>query len=108
MSNRDDDLRDELRSHLDMATADRVSRGETPREAAAHARRELGNVGQIQEAARDVWGGRWILHGLQDVRYARRVFRRNPDNTVNLNLPSITLDVHHVQLIRTDHEEAHP
>ena len=38
----------------------------------------------------------------------RRVFRRNPDNTVNLNLPSITLDIHHVQLIRTDHEEARP
>ena len=31
----------------------------------------------------------------------RRVFRRNPDNTVNLNLPSITLDVHDVELIRS-------
>ena len=30
----------------------------------------------------------------------RRVFRRNPDNTVNLNLPSITLDIHDVELIR--------
>ena len=32
----------------------------------------------------------------------RRVFRRNPDNTVNLNLPSITLDIHDVELIRRD------
>jgi len=31
----------------------------------------------------------------------RRVFRRNPDNTVNLNLPSITLDVHDVELVRS-------
>jgi hypothetical protein len=31
----------------------------------------------------------------------RRVFRRNPDNTVNLNLPSITLDLHDVELIRS-------
>jgi hypothetical protein len=30
----------------------------------------------------------------------RRVFRRNPDNTVNLNLPSITLDIHDVEVIR--------
>jgi hypothetical protein len=37
----------------------------------------------------------------------RRVFRRNPDNTVNLNLPSITLDIHDVDLIRRD-EQAQP
>jgi hypothetical protein len=38
----------------------------------------------------------------------RRVFRRNPDNTVNLNLPSITLDIHGVELIRTSDERAQP
>lgn len=40
----------------------------------------------------------------------RRVFRRNPDNTVNLNLPSITLDIHDVELVRSDdhHEQVHP
>ena len=32
----------------------------------------------------------------------RRVYRRNPDNTVNLNLPSITLDIHDVELIRRE------
>jgi hypothetical protein len=32
----------------------------------------------------------------------RRVYRRNPDNTVNLNLPSITLDIHDVDLIRRE------
>jgi hypothetical protein len=36
--------------------------------------------------------------GLQ-VATRRRVFRRSPDNTVNLNLPSITLDIHDVELI---------
>src|SRR3984885_5740486 len=34
----------------------------------------------------------------------RRVFRRNPDNTVNLNLPSITLDIHDVELVRSGGE----
>jgi hypothetical protein len=35
------------------------------------------------------------------------VFRRNPDKTVNLNLPSITLDIHDVELISRD-EHAQP
>ncbi len=76
--NRDDDLRDELRAHLDMATADRVARGQRPDEAAAHARRQLGNVAQIAEAARDVWGRRWLTHAAQDLRYGLRAFRRHP------------------------------
>src|SRR5829696_5819874 len=78
MRDRDAELRDEIKSHLDMAIADRVARGETPEAAAAAARRELGNRSQIQEATRDVWGRRWIEQAAQDVRYALRVFRRNP------------------------------
>jgi hypothetical protein len=38
----------------------------------------------------------------------RRVFRRNPGNTVNLNLPSITLDIHDVELLRSGGEQAQP
>jgi hypothetical protein len=38
----------------------------------------------------------------------RRVFRRNPDNTVNLNLLSITLDIHDVELVRSGDEQAAP
>ena len=78
MKNRDAELRAEIDSHLDMAIADRIARGETLEAAAAAARRELGNLSQIQEATRDVWGGRWIEQAAQDVRYALRVFRRNP------------------------------
>ena len=51
---------------------------QTPEEAAAAAKRDLGNISQIQEATRDVWGRRWIEHAAQDVRYALRIFRRNP------------------------------
>jgi hypothetical protein len=36
----------------------------------------------------------------------RRVFRRNPDNSVNLNLPSITLDIRDVELVRSHEEQA--
>ncbi|MFE5096481.1 hypothetical protein ACFRCI_40765 [Streptomyces sp. NPDC056638] len=38
----------------------------------------------------------------------RRVFRRNPDNSVNLNLPSITLDIHDVEQVRSGDEQAQP
>ena len=60
MKDRDSELRAELESHLDMAIADRIARGEAPEAAAAAARHELGNLSQIQEATHDVWGGRWI------------------------------------------------
>jgi predicted permease len=78
MRDRDAELREELQTHLDEAIADRVERGESPRDAAAAARRQLGNISQIQEATRDVWGRRWIEHATQDVRYALRTFRRTP------------------------------
>lgn len=78
MRDKDADLRDELRAHLDMATADRIARGATPQEAAAAARKQLGNVPQIHEATLDIWGGRWIRQMRQDVLYACRIFRRNP------------------------------
>lgn len=38
----------------------------------------------------------------------RMVFRRNPDNTVNLNLLAITLDIHDVEVIRSDEHKAKP
>jgi len=61
-----------------MATADRVESGATPADAAAAARREFGNLSQVQEATHDAWGHRWLERAVQDVRYALRIFRRNP------------------------------
>lgn len=78
MRDRDSELRAEIQSHLEMATADRIARGEAPEAAAVAARRELGNLSQIEEATRDVWGGRWVDQAVQDVRYALRTVRRNP------------------------------
>jgi len=53
-------LAEELRSHLEMDEADRVARGETPRQAATNARRDFGNVGLVQELTRDMWAAIWI------------------------------------------------
>ena len=74
------DLADELKAHLEMSAKDRVARGESPTDAAAHAQREFGNVGLVQEIARDEWGaaGRWTEHLAQDVRFACRQLRRAP------------------------------
>lgn len=74
------DLADELRAHLEMSARDRIARGESPANAAAHARREFGNVGLVQEIARDEWGaaGRWTEYLAQDIRFAVRMLRRAP------------------------------
>ena len=75
---RTQELADELHEHLEMATADRIARGESPGEAAAAARREFGNVLLVQEISRDKWGrtGSWIENLGQDVRFALRMLRR--------------------------------
>jgi putative ABC transport system permease protein len=75
---RHEDLGDEIRTHLEMDTADRIDRGATPDAAARAARRELGNISHIQEATYDVWGWRWLERLAQDLRYAVRTLRRNP------------------------------
>src|SRR6476646_11625171 len=92
MRDRDADLRAEIEAHLTQAIEDRVARGEDPAAAAVAARRELGNVGQIQEADRDVRGGRWLEHLAQDLRYALRTFRRNPGFAL-VAILSLTLGV---------------
>lgn len=74
------ELADELRAHLEMAEAERVARGEAPRDAAINARREFGNAGLVQELARDTWGetGMWMERLGQDVRFALRILRKAP------------------------------
>jgi predicted permease len=72
------ELEHELRTHLEMAEADRVDRGESAASAAANARREFGNVGLVQEIARDSWSGGWMERFHADVRFALRTLRRAP------------------------------
>ena len=74
---REEELREEIETHLRMATSDRIDNGASPDDAVAAARREFGNIAQVQEATRDVWGRRWIETLAQDVRYALRTFSRN-------------------------------
>jgi predicted permease len=75
---RKDELDEELRTHLRMAVADRVERGETPDEARQNAMREMGNLPLIEEVTRAMWGAMWLERMLQDVRYALRQMTRAP------------------------------
>ena len=72
------DLAEELDSHLEMETADRVERGMAPGEARAAAVRQFGNKTRIAELARDTWTIPSLESLVKDVRYALRSIRRAP------------------------------
>ena len=75
---RDQELKEELEAHLRMAAQDRMERGETPADAQAKAKRELGNAALIAEVTHETWGWAGLYRFIHDVRYGARVLRRNP------------------------------
>jgi len=77
----EDDLQEEIRSHLKMAADDRVADGADPRGAQLESLKDFGNVALTTEAARRVWTPWWLeaLHDqVSDVRYAVRVLLKGP------------------------------
>ena len=68
----DRQLDEELHSHLELATQDRIDRGESPEHAAEAARREFGNVLLVRETVPDMWGWTPIEQFWQDLGYASR------------------------------------
>jgi predicted permease len=78
----DRDLDDEVASHLDLLTRDYLSRGMTPEEARAAARRAFGGVEQMKERYRDRRSLPMIETTLDDLRYAVRLLAKSPAFTL--------------------------
>lgn len=68
----------EMASHIAEAAVRFEARGMSHADAQLAAHREFGNVGVLQESARDARGGRWVDELRGDLKYALRYFARTP------------------------------
>ena len=71
----------EMRSHFEMAVAERIAAGEDPKSARLAATNEFGNELQAREDARQVWRGGFValVSDLwQDARFGARMLIKNP------------------------------
>ena len=81
---RANDIDEEIATHIAMATADRIARGESPEAARIAVLREFGNPLLVRESTRRMWAGEWIEHIAQDIRYAFRQMRRSSAFTITV------------------------
>ncbi|HEX7359829.1 MAG TPA: permease prefix domain 1-containing protein, partial [Bryobacteraceae bacterium] len=78
---RDNDLDQEIRSHLDLEAEEQQANGLSPEEAGYAARRALGNATLVKESTRAAWRWRLLEQLIQDLRYGGRTLRRSPGFT---------------------------
>jgi hypothetical protein len=76
------DLDQEIREHIELATQENIARGMTPEEARHAAMLKFGSVTRVKEDTRQVWVAVWLEQLAQDIRFALRGLRRTPAFTV--------------------------
>src|SRR4051812_40735877 len=76
------ELHDEMRFHQDMLAEQYVHDGMPAADAAAAARRRIGNTTYLAEESRQMWGIPALDSVAQDVRYAFRSLRASPAFTL--------------------------
>jgi hypothetical protein len=75
---RDDEITEEIESHLRMAIQDRMERGEEAEQARLAAQREFGNVALVTDATRRIWTSTTVETFLQDVRFGSHILWHSP------------------------------
>jgi putative ABC transport system permease protein len=78
----DDDMREEMRLHLERRAETNILAGMSPEEARYAAHRQFGNVAGIQEEARAQRGWVWLEQLYQDTHFALRQLKRTPGFTL--------------------------
>lgn len=73
-----EELDRELRSDLELETAEQQQGGLSAEEARYAARRALGNTLLLKEEVRETWGWSWCARLIQDLRYAVRILVKSP------------------------------
>jgi putative ABC transport system permease protein len=79
---RDADMAEEMRAHLERLIALNRDAGMSPDEARQGALRQFGNVPSLQQRSRDEWRFRWFEEFFADTRFAIRQMRRSPSFTL--------------------------
>ncbi|HEV7703240.1 MAG TPA: ABC transporter permease [Gemmatimonadaceae bacterium] len=74
----EDELREELASHVEMQTAENIRRGMNPDDARREALLASGGVSVAVDAVRDQRGLPWIASIAHDVKFALRALRHSP------------------------------
>jgi putative ABC transport system permease protein len=77
----DQDLNDELRSHLEMRADDSATNGMAPDDARYEARKRFGNTTLIKERTREMDLFGWLESFFRDIRFGVRILRKNPGPT---------------------------
>jgi predicted permease len=71
------ELDDEIRSHVELETRDRIDRGQSEEAARKAAMSEVRSITLVKDTTRDAWSWRSVEMLIQDLRYAFRVLKKS-------------------------------